>query len=119
MSNKLLEYWAKLYNLTEAEKAIEPEIAKLGTRYRVQHPLWGLRLFPDFVLLDYKLVLEIDDSSHFTKKKQREDAERTARLQRAGWTVVRTTNEKALGDPKAALKSMLMEAKLDHLIKEN
>lgn len=106
--NTFLARWAKLYaNQTPAEAAIEPAIAKLGIRYRFQHPLWGLRLFPDFVLLDHKVVIEIDDPSHRTTKKRREDAERTRRLAAAGWRVVRCTNDEALEDPHGTLARIL------------
>lgn len=82
-------------------------MARLGTRYRTQHPLWGLRLFPDFVLLDHRVVIEVDDASHRTTKKRRDDAERTKRLQAAGWRVVRCWNEDALADPHGTLSTML------------
>lgn len=111
MMNTFLSRWAKLYSQqTPAEAALEPAIAKLGVRYRFQHPLWGLRLFPDFVLLDHKLVLEVDDASHRTTKKRREDAERTRRLNAAGWTVVRCWNEDALEDPYGTVARMIKEA---------
>lgn len=116
--NTLLDHWAALYtNQTPAEKAMEPVIAALGVRYRTQHVFWGLHVIPDFVLLDHKLVMEVDDKSHSTKAKQAKDAERTAKLNRAGWQVVRTTNAAALDNPGAALKQMLCDAKLTHLLK--
>lgn len=106
--NTFLSRWAKLYsNPTPAEAALEPAIAKLGVRYRFQHPLWGLRVFPDFVLLDYKVIIEVDDPSHRTSKKRREDAERTARLAKAGWRVVRCTNDEALEDPHGTVRSLI------------
>lgn len=109
-----LERWSKLYtNQTEAEAAIEPAIAKLGIRYRFQHPLWGLRVFPDFVLLDHKVVIEVDDKSHRTSKKRKEDAERTARLKAAGWRVVRCTNEEAIADPHGTLERILKPLNLE------
>lgn len=108
--------WAKHYaNQTPAEAAIEPAIAALGIRYRFQHPLWGLRLFPDFVLLDHKIVIEVDDASHRTSAKRRADAERTARLQAAGWRVVRCTNDEALEDPHGSVRRMLEPLKLPGL----
>ncbi len=112
-ANTFLSRWAKLYaQQTPAEAALEPAIAKLGVRYRFQHPLWGLRLFPDFVLLDHRVIIEVDDPSHRTTKKRREDAERTARLQAAGWRVVRCWNEEALEDPHGTLARILSPLKL-------
>lgn len=109
--NTFLARWARLYsNPTPAETALEPAIAKLGRRYRFQHPLWGLRVFPDFVLLDDKIVIEVDDPSHRTTKKRRDDADRTDRLRSAGWRVVRCTNEEALEDPHGTVARLLQEA---------
>ena len=108
MFNTFLARWAKLYsNPTPAEQAMEPAIAALGIRYRFQHPLWALRLFPDFVLLDHRVIIEIDDPSHRTTKKRKADAERTARLQRAGWRVVRCTNDEAIEDPTGTVAKLL------------
>lgn len=111
--NLFLLRWSKLYaNPTDAEAAIEPAIASLGVRYRFQHPLFGLRLFPDFVLPDYRVVLEVDDRSHYTKKKREADAERTERLNSGSWTVVRCSNEEAEDDPYGAVDRMMTEAGL-------
>ena len=109
--NLFLIRWSKLYaNPTDAEAAIEPAIASLGVRYRFQHPMFGLRLFPDFVLPDYRVVIEVDDRSHNTKKKREADAERTERLTKAGWRVVRCSNEEAMEDPHGAVDRMMEEA---------
>lgn len=111
--NLFLMRWSKLYaNPTEAEAAIEPAIATLGVRYRFQHPLFGLRLFPDFVLPDYRVVIEVDDKSHYTKKRREADAERTDRMNKAKWTVVRCSNEEAMEDPYGAVDKMMEEAGL-------
>lgn len=111
--NLFLMRWAKLYsNLTEAELSLEPAVAALGVRYRVQHPMFGLRLFPDFTLHDYKVVIEVDDKSHSTKKKREADAERTQRLQSAGWTVVRCTNDEAMADPYGTVDRLMEKAGL-------
>lgn len=111
--NLFLIRWSKLYaNPTDAEAAIEPAIASLGVRYRFQHPLFGLRLFPDFILPDYRLVIEVDDRSHRTKKKIAADAERTERLNSGHWTVVRCSNEEAEGDPYGTVDRLMTEAGL-------
>lgn len=108
--NLFLIRWSKLYSKpTDAEAAIEPAIASLGVRYRFQHPMFGLRLFPDFILPDYRVVIEVDDRSHKTKAKREADAERTERLQSAGWRVVRCTNEEAEDAPYDAVDRMMGE----------
>lgn len=105
--------WAKLYsNMTEAEAAIEPAIASLGIPYRFQHPLWGLSLFPDFVLLNQRIVIEVDDASHATTKKRKEDAERTAKLNKHNWKVIRCTNTQALEFPYDTVDNLMEQLEL-------
>ncbi len=108
MRDVFLLRWAKLYShQTPAEQAMEPAIAALGRPYRTQHPLWGQRVFPDFALIKDKIILEVDDASHRTTKKKREDAERTKLLNRHGWIVVRCTNEEALEDPHEVVDRLI------------
>lgn len=107
--------WAKLYSRpTDAEQAIEPAIASLGIPYRFQHPLWGLSVFPDFALPTERIVIEVDDTSHNTSKKKKEDAERTSKLNKHNWTVVRCTNAQALEDPYGTVDSMMTELGLPY-----
>ena len=114
----MLSRWSKLYSQqTPAEAAIEPAIASLGVPYRFQHPLWALGLFPDFVLLEDRLVIEVDDTSHATKKKREADELRTRKLNAAGWRVVRCTNAEALSDPYRAVDRMMAQAELTHRTK--
>ncbi len=106
--NRLLSYWAKLYSQqTPAEKALEPAIAALGRPYRFQHPVWALGVFPDYVLLNERVAIEVDDPSHTQKRKRVADEARTKKLNGAGWRVVRCTNAEALADPHGALARML------------
>lgn len=114
MSNPvLLKRWAKLYSQpTPAERALEPAIASLGVRYRFQDPNWVLGIFPDFTLPDQRLVIEVDDRSHRAPKKAAADAERTERLGRLGWRVVRCTNEEALADPRGTVDALMERAGL-------
>lgn len=111
--NLFLIRWSRLYSKpTDAEAAIEPAVAALGVRYRFQHPMFGLRLFPDFILPDYRVVMEVDDPGHSTKKKREADLERTERLNKAGWLVVRCTNAEAEDDPYGTVDRMMSEAGL-------
>jgi very-short-patch-repair endonuclease len=113
--NLLLSRWAKLYSQqTPAEKALEPAVASLGIPYRFQHPLWALGLFPDYVLLDDRVVIEVDDPSHNTKRKRAADEARTDKLARAGWRVVRCTNAEALANPYGAVDRMMADLQLPH-----
>lgn len=94
---------------TPAELALEPAVAALGYPYRFQLPLWiyegGLRYFPDFVIPDLSLVIEVDDRSHDHKVEA--DQQRTDDIARQhGWTVVRCTNEEALRDPVGTVERL-------------
>lgn len=100
--------WAKLYSSpTDAETALEPAIASLGIPYRFQHPLWGLSVFPDFVLLNDRVVIEVDDASHSTSAKRKADIERTAKLNKHKWTVVRCSNAEAIADPYGTVDKLM------------
>lgn len=113
--NPLLPKWSKNYSQqTDAEKAMEPAIASMGQVYRFQHPVWALGVFPDFVLLDERVVIEVDDKSHRRKDKREADAKRTAGLEELGWRVVRCTNEEALADPYGTVNRMMAELKLPY-----
>lgn len=108
MRDMFLLRWAKLYsNPTPPEASLEPAIAALGLPYRFQHPLWGLRVFPDFVLSKQKIVIEVDGPEHRRTAQRKKDAERTKLLERHGWTVVRCTNEEALEDPKGVVERLI------------
>jgi very-short-patch-repair endonuclease len=110
----MLRRWAALYSQpTEAERAIEPAIASLGVPYRFNHPLWALRCFPDFVLPQHRVVIEVDDSSHARAAKRKADEERTQKLNGAGWSVVRCWNDEALADPYGTVDRLMAAAGLD------
>ena len=120
MMPSMLARWAKLYSQqTEAEKALEPAVASLGIPYRFQHPVWALGFFPDFVLLGDRVVREVDDPSHNTKRKRAADEARTAKLQRAGWRVARCTNAEALANPYGAVDRMLADLGLPYQTTRN
>jgi very-short-patch-repair endonuclease len=110
-----LKWWAGAYsNPTDAERSLEPAVAALGLPYRFQHPIWALRYRLDFAIPSLKLAIEVDDPSHTGKKKRAADKMRTARLKKAGWTVVRCTNAEALEDPHGAMTRMLKDAGVPH-----
>jgi very-short-patch-repair endonuclease len=104
--------WTKLYKGTPSEHAIEPAIASLGRVYRFQHPVWSLGVFPDFAMLKDKVIIEVDDPGH--NKKKKEDAVRTAKLNKLGWTVVRCTNHEAETDPYGTVDRLMEEANLPY-----
>jgi very-short-patch-repair endonuclease len=59
----------------------------LGFKFRRQQPVEGF--IADFACFEVKLVIEIDGGQHFDSVK---DAARTAKLEAAGWTVIRFWN---------------------------
>lgn len=104
----LLRYWAKLYSSpTDSEKAIEPAIAALGEPYRAQHPFFSLKHIADFVLLNRKLIIEVDGDSHSRPAQIKKDLEHTIALKALGYEVIRVTNEQAQAIPEETVKAAL------------
>ena len=107
MANILLGYWYRLYTKqTKQEQAVEREVAKLGIRYRTQHPFLAQKAFTDFYFPDYNLVVEIDDPSHNEPKKIKKDLERTKRLQVLGLTILRFTNRQVDTELQIVIQSI-------------
>lgn len=65
------------------------------------------------MLLKQRLVIEVDDSSHARPAKKRADAERTRKIEAAGYKVVRCWNDEALSDPYGTVDRMMAAAGLD------
>lgn len=108
MSMMLRWGYRLLMNMTPAEIALEPVVASLGERYRCQYPFLKHKLFADFALLDRKLVLEVDGTSHDKPAQKKKDAEHAIALHLDGWSTVRVTNEQALaGLSEKALTALL------------
>jgi very-short-patch-repair endonuclease len=78
-------------NMTPAEVKLWDYLRnkKLGVKFRRQHIIEFY--IPDFVSLPIKLIVEIDGKIHL--KQNKEDAERTRRLELIGYRVIRFTNE--------------------------
>lgn len=106
-----LENWAALYTKpTEAERAIEPAIARLGKPYRAQHPVFSAHSIVDFALLEDRIIIEVDGNSHVGPKAREADRKRTHTLETLGWTVVRCWNSAAIREPDATVQKLLLEA---------
>lgn len=92
-----LRNWARLYSKsTPAELRAESLICLLGKRYRAEHPFFGLRRIVDFALLDDRIIIEIDGSSHNLPVQRRKDLTSTLELEKQGWRVVRFSNAEIL-----------------------
>ena len=94
-------------NMTPAELVFERYLAPRGHRYRVQYPFFSLHAIADFVLPDFRLVIEIDGKSHNNEKAKKKDQARTLALAGLGWDVVRVTNDEVFADPEAAVTKAL------------
>lgn len=99
MSMMLRWGYRLLMNMTEAEKALETGIVRLGVRYRAQYPFLGLKLFADFALLDDMLIIEVDGASHDKPAQKLKDLDHMIGLKSLGWDVVRVSNEEAMANP--------------------
>ncbi|MFN7533916.1 MAG: endonuclease domain-containing protein [Brevundimonas sp.] len=68
-----------------------------GWKLRRQHPVG--RFVVDFACLPLRLVIELDGGVHGLDDVAARDAARQAEIEALGWTVVRFTNDQALGEP--------------------
>jgi very-short-patch-repair endonuclease len=79
--------------MTEAEQRLWRALRcdALAVRFRRQHPIGPF--VADFACFTRKLVVEVDGATHWSDAQRAHDAKRTAFLERAGWRVMRFTNE--------------------------
>ena len=93
-------------NPTEAESVLWNYLSgdKLGVHFRRQHPVFGY--IPDFVCIGQKLIIEIDGGYHLADEQPELDAERTRWLNKAGFHVLRFTNEEVLSDIDSVLEEI-------------
>jgi very-short-patch-repair endonuclease len=105
--NPCLAHQFKLANNpTHEEQLMDREVAKLGKPYRFQWLVLG-NIIADFALLDDKIIIEVDGTSHTTAAAKKKDAKRTERLEAAGWRVVRCWNHEVREDAAGTLAKML------------
>jgi very-short-patch-repair endonuclease len=69
-----------------------------GLKFKRQHPIGPYVV--DFACDRLKLVLEIDGGVHRRDEVATNDHLRQVELERLGWTVIRFTNDDALGRPE-------------------
>ena len=95
---------------TEAE-AILWDLLKgnnIGLHFRRQHII--LDYIVDFICLDKGLVIELDGGYHNNPEQKEFDEQRTAHLQRLGYTELRFTNEELLVNPDSVVAKIKEEA---------
>lgn len=85
---------------TEAEKLLWARLrgAPLPVRVRRQHPVEGY--IADFAFVPIRLIVELDGGQHAASPR---DAARTARLEAAGWRVIRFWNHEVLANTDGVL----------------
>ena len=71
-----------------------------GAKFRQQEPLLGY--YVDFLCEEARLIVEADGGQHDSGN----DAERTARLEAAGYTVIRFWNHEILGNTEGVLEEI-------------
>lgn len=85
--------------MTDAElklwNAIRPHRLE-GLSFRRQMPIAGFIV--DFACSDHRLIIEIDGSQHTSEAALHYDHERTVRLEKDGWTILRFWNHDVLTD---------------------
>lgn len=90
-------------NPTSAEAALWPYLRgrrMAGFKFRRQSPIG--RFIADFVCFERRLIVELDDFVHDPVR----DAERDAVLVRAGFTVLRFSNERLFSQRQAVLSEI-------------
>src|ERR671930_357994 len=83
--------------MTDAELKLWNELRAhrlMGLGFRRQVPIAGYIV--DFACHDRKLVVEVDGSQHGETENALNDAARTRRLEKDGWTVIRFWNDDVL-----------------------
>lgn len=90
-------------NPTEAESVLWDMLKgnNIGYHFRRQHII--LDYIVDFICLDKGLVIELDGGYHNDPEQKEYDAQRTAHLQRLGYTELRFKNEELLCDPVSVI----------------
>jgi very-short-patch-repair endonuclease len=85
--------------MTDAELKLWIEIRAhrlMELAFRRQMPIAGYIV--DFACPDKKLIVELDGSQHARTEASEMDAERTAKLQALGWTILRFWNDDIIRD---------------------
>jgi len=87
----------------------------MGLSFRRQMPVAGFIV--DFACPAHRLIVELDGSQHANEDRIAYDQQRTARLERDGWTVVRFWNDDVLKDIDNVCQHILLVIR-DGLIAE-
>ena len=101
--------------MTDAEKRLWHQLQELnrqGMHFRRQVPID--KYIVDFCWLSAKFVIEVDGGQHNEPAEQVRDAERTVRLEKRGYRVIRFWNNDVLANPDGVLQIILDALKDPH-----
>jgi len=86
------------YSMTKAEACLWKYVLRaggtMGYTFRRQRPV--LSYIADFLCKELMLIIEVDGITHHTAEAAKKDAERQARLEAAGFAVLRFTDADVL-----------------------
>ena len=75
-----------------------------GIKFIRQNPRAGAIV--DFVARSHKVIIEVDGDTHGSDEAIAHDAQRTARLERQGYRVIRFSNAEVMGNEEAVLAAI-------------
>ena len=76
----------------------------LGTKFLRQHIIGDY--IADFVSPEHHLIIEVDGAYHAERQQLEKDEDRTGKLNKMGFRVVRFTNEEILNDIETTIKTI-------------
>ena len=79
----------------------------------VEYPVDRFAITVDLASPSLKLAIEVDGGCHTTWKQQDEDCRRDSLLQRAGWKVIRKTNDETDGNLSISWATSLLPRSAD------
>ena len=74
-------------------------------RFQHQHPIGSY--IADFACRKHKLAIEVDGETHSSAEEKEHDTQRTAFLEKQGWTVIRFWNSEVYKNLYGVLDSIL------------
>ena len=98
---------------TPAERTLWRQLSNrkvMDSKFRRQHPIEGYIV--DFVCLERGLVVELDGGQHNYSQAVEADDERTRRLEKAGFRVLRFWNNDVEGNLAGVLESIAQALEL-------
>lgn len=96
-------------NPTEAELFLKKQFQRWKIKFRSQRPIDYYIV--DFILIDYRMIVEVDGNSHIGKEIY--DKKREMYLKNLGYSFLRLTNEEVLSGSVDFRDFILKQPKID------